>query len=62
MPLGEVTRLQPGDILPLSNGAEIPVTLEVEGRAHFTGRVGRRQRKRAVEITAVIDGGGAFHV
>lgn len=61
MPLGEVTHLQPGDILPLGNGAEIPVTLEVEGQPRFAGRVGRRQRKRAVEITAMIDGGGVSH-
>jgi flagellar motor switch protein FliM len=47
--------------LPLATGRELRVTLEVEGRPLFAGRVGQRQRKRAVEITTVWGAGGDEH-
>ncbi len=62
VPLGHLTRLTPGDILPLPGGRDLAVTLEVEGRPCFAGRAGQRQRRRAVEITAVMDAGGKRHV
>jgi flagellar motor switch protein FliM len=61
IPIGRLTRLAPGDILPLATGRELRVTLEVEGRPLFAGRVGQRQRKRAVEITTVWGAGGDEH-
>jgi flagellar motor switch protein FliM len=62
VPIGDLSRLQPGDILPLPGKRELAVTVEVEGQPRFLGRAGRRQRTRAVEITAVLNGGGANHV
>ncbi len=61
LPIGRLTQLAPGDLLPLPGGAELPVTVEVEGRPRFTGRAGRRARRRAVEITSVLEGGGDQH-
>ncbi len=48
--------------LPFPVGRELAVTLEVEGHPCFAGRAGQRQRRRAVEITAVLDAGGKRHV
>lgn len=61
LPIDRLTRLVPGEILPLSAGPELPVTVEVEGQPRFAGRVGQRQRRRAVEITALLNPGGEPH-
>jgi flagellar motor switch protein FliM len=61
VPISQLTRLQPGDILPLPWGDDLAVTLEVGGLPQFTGRAGRRQRRRAVEITALREVGGGRH-
>jgi flagellar motor switch protein FliM len=62
LPIGQLTRLAPGEILPLKGGRDLAVTIEVEGKPRFAGRAGRRHGKRAVEITATLDGGGSQHV
>jgi flagellar motor switch protein FliM len=61
MPIDRVTRLQPGDVIPLAGGRELSVTLEVQGRPRFLGRAGQRHGKRAVEITGTLDAGGSAH-
>jgi flagellar motor switch protein FliM len=61
IPIHELTRLQPGDILPLQWGEDLAVTVEIGGQPRFRGRAGRRHKKRAVEITAELDAGGEGH-
>ena len=61
VPIGELLRLAPGDVLPLGVGGDLPVVVEIEGQRYFAGRAGRRQRRRAVELTATLDGGGDHH-
>ncbi len=71
VPIRRLTRLAPGDILPLPSrplpGAPSPgrnalaATVEVQGQPCFVGRAGQRQRRRAVEITATLDTGGTHH-
>lgn len=61
IPISEVTRLRPGDVLPLPWGEDLGVTVEVGGMPRFAGRAGRKQRRRAVEITAALDAGGEQH-
>lgn len=62
MSIGRLTRLGPGDVIPLPQGGELAVTIELEGSPRFAGRAGQRQRRRAVKITAVLDAGGHHHV
>jgi flagellar motor switch protein FliM len=59
--ISDLTHLEPGDVLPLPWGDSMDVIVEVGGSARFAGRAGRRQRKRAVEITAALDAEGARH-
>lgn len=61
VPIGDILRLSPGDVLPLPARGELPVTLEIEGRPQFAGRAGQRRRRRAVEVTAALQGGGDQH-
>ena len=61
IPISDLSRLEVGDILPLPWGDELNVTVEVGGLPRFTGRAGRKQRRRAVEITAALHGGGERH-
>jgi flagellar motor switch protein FliM len=58
IPIGELTHLKPGDVLPLPWEHDLKVTVEVGGIPRFTGRAGRKQRKRAVEIVSALSGGG----
>jgi flagellar motor switch protein FliM len=58
LPISELTRLKPGDILPLPWREDLNVTVEVGGVPCFGGRAGRKHRWRAVEITASLEGGG----
>jgi flagellar motor switch protein FliM len=58
IPISQLTQLVPGDILPLPWGEKLDVTVEVGGQPRFAGRAGRKQRRRAVEITAALDAGG----
>ncbi len=59
VPIGELTRWKPGDVLPLPWENDLKVVLEVGGKPRFAGRAGRKQRKRAVEIVSALTGGGA---
>ncbi len=59
IPIGELTRLKTGDLLPLSWGSDLKVIVEVGGKPRFAGRAGQRQRKRAVEIVSALSGGGS---
>jgi flagellar motor switch protein FliM len=61
MSVGQAAALQVGDVLPLAFGRDISVRIEVEGHARFVGRAGRRGRRRAVEITRVMEEGGLVH-
>jgi flagellar motor switch protein FliM len=71
IPVERLNALQPGDIIPLphvplssaglAGGHDLPVTVEVAGHPRFVGRVGQRQRRRAVEITGVLDAPGGAH-
>ena len=61
MRISALTQLQPGDILPLSWSDSLDVVVEVGGQPRFTGRAGRKQRKRAVEITATLQEIGERH-
>jgi flagellar motor switch protein FliM len=61
IPISQLTQLAPGDILPLPWGETLDVTVEVGGQPRFAGRAGRKQRRRAVEITAALDAGGQQH-
>jgi flagellar motor switch protein FliM len=61
VPISQLTQLRPGDILPLPWRDTLEVTVEVGGRPRFAGRAGRKQRRRAVEITASLDAGGEQH-
>ena len=59
--ISDLTHLEPGDVLPLPWGDSMDVIVEVGGSPRFAGRAGRRQRKRAVEITAALDAEGVRH-
>jgi flagellar motor switch protein FliM len=61
IPISDLTRLAVGDVLPLPWGDDLGVTVEVGGLPRFAGRAGRKQRRRAVEITAALHGGGERH-
>jgi flagellar motor switch protein FliM len=61
MRISALSQLQPGDILPLSWNDKLDVTVEVGGQPRFIGRAGQKQRKRAVEITATLQGIGERH-
>jgi flagellar motor switch protein FliM len=61
IPISALTRLEAGDVLPLPWREDLNVTLEVGGVPRFAGRAGRKHRRRAVEITASLDGGGVQH-
>jgi len=71
VPIGRLTRLAPGDILPLSSRLFVggppagrkglAATIEVQGLPRFVGLAGQRQRRRAIEITARLDTGGNHH-
>jgi flagellar motor switch protein FliM len=61
IPISQLTQLKPGDILPLPWRDSLEVTVEVGGHPRFAGRAGRKQRRRAVEITASLEAGGERH-
>jgi flagellar motor switch protein FliM len=61
IPISDLTHLTVGDVLPLPWGDDLSVTVEVGGLPRFAGRAGRKQRRRAVEITAALRGGGERH-
>lgn len=61
IPINALTQLAPGDVLPLAWKDDMGVIVEVGGRAQFVGRAGRKQRRRAVEITTVLTGEGERH-
>jgi len=61
VPINQLTHLEPGDILPLPWREDLRVIVEVGGRPRFAGRAGRKQRRRAVEITAALDAEGERH-
>jgi len=61
IPISDLTRLEAGDILPLPWRENLEVTVEVGGRPRFAGRAGQKQRRRAVQITGAVDGGGERH-
>jgi len=71
VPIERLSCLQPGDIIPLpsaplsggrpTGNQELSVIVEVAGQPRFVGRMGQRQRRRAVEITTVMDAGGRAH-
>lgn len=55
VPAAVVASLQAGDVLTLDHRVDEPVTLTVEGRPVFTGHIGRRGTRAAVQIGAVLD-------
>jgi flagellar motor switch protein FliM len=61
IPINALTQLAPGDVLPLPWKDDMSVILEIGGRAQFVGRAGRKNRRRAVEITTVLMGEGERH-
>lgn len=61
IPIHDLTKLAPGDVLPLPWNNELNVVVEIGGRPQFVGRAGRKHRKRAVEITSVLAGEGVRH-
>ncbi|HTX55338.1 MAG TPA: flagellar motor switch protein FliM [Candidatus Baltobacteraceae bacterium] len=59
IPIGNLTQLKIGDVLPLPWETDLRVVVEVGGAPRFVGRAGRKQRKRAVEIVSALKGGGS---
>lgn len=53
----DVVRLRVGDVLPLSHPLEQPLTLMVDGVPTFEARIGRRNRRLAVQISNAADPG-----
>ena len=53
----DVVRLRVGDILPLSHPVEEPLMLVVDGIATYEARIGRRNRRLAVQISRRSDPG-----
>ncbi len=51
VPITDLDRLRPGDVLRLDHRVDEPVLGMVEGRPVFSARAGRRGRKLAVEVT-----------
>lgn len=53
----DIVRLRVGDVLLLSHPVEEPLTLVVDGVATFEARIGRRNRRLAVQISRKSDPG-----
>jgi flagellar motor switch protein FliM len=51
----DILRLQVGDIVPLSHRVDQVLTLTVDGVPTFDARIGRRNRRLAVQITGAAD-------
>jgi len=51
----DIVRLRVGDVLPLSHPVEEPLTLVVDGIATFEARIGRRNRRLAVQVSRRAD-------
>ena len=54
--MSELLSLQVGDVITTSKAVDQDLTLEVEGRAKFNGRIGKFRSKKALRITQLIPG------
>ena len=54
----EMVGLRPGDLLTTEKPVESTVTIQVEGRPKFLGRLGQFRGNRAVRITRIADAEG----
>jgi flagellar motor switch protein FliM len=55
MTASDITRLKVGDIVPLSHRVDQVLTLTVDGVPTFDARIGRRNRRLAVQIAGPTD-------
>jgi flagellar motor switch protein FliM len=53
--LGELLDVVPGDVLKLQNSADDIVTVSIDGKDRYRGKIGLRRFRKAVEIESVID-------
>ena len=53
----DIVRLRVGDVLPLSHPVDQPLSLVVDGIATFEARIGRRNRRLAVQVSRRADPG-----
>ncbi|MCF6340136.1 MAG: flagellar motor switch protein FliM [Sulfurimonas sp.] len=53
--LGEILELQCGDVVRLSNAANDIVSLSVDGKDRFRGKIGLRRFRKSIQITEIID-------
>ncbi|WP_321778725.1 flagellar motor switch protein FliM [Sulfurimonas sp.] len=51
----DVLELQIGDVVKLSNAADDIVSLSIDGKARFNGKIGLRRFRKSIQITQVID-------
>ncbi|MCK4974251.1 MAG: flagellar motor switch protein FliM [Sulfurimonas sp.] len=53
--LGEILELGKGDVVKLSSAANDTVTLCVDGKDRFLGKIGLRRFRKSIQITEIID-------
>ena len=53
----ELLDLRPGDVVRLRTGPESPIHVEVEGVTKFLGKPGVVRRKKAVQLSAIVEQG-----
>ncbi|MCF6309100.1 MAG: flagellar motor switch protein FliM [Sulfurimonas sp.] len=53
--LGEILDLKKGDVVKLSSAADDTVTIGVDGKDRFRGKIGLRRFRKSIQITEIID-------